>query len=283
MKLILLLTVFTIFYVSVSKAQVTGNNAYDNARRNYIAGNFDEAIKYYNEYLRSYTNDDKAFYERGMCYESLRRFDDALRDYSTAINLRPGYNKYYESRGYAYLKLSMPQNSLDDFNRAIQKDAFSSEGYWGRANAYVDLGKYDMALKDMNSALNIDPSNAMYLYIRAVLYTTIGDTTNFFRDLDLLSNLYASSFFSNYKSQYVVLILDNINTNVVNLTRLMLEYPQESFLYFRRGFNYYLLRNFTLAEEDFNSAIKYSQNVNSKLVTLSYKFIENCRVFSNGN
>jgi len=98
-----------------------------------------------------------------------------------------------------------------------------------------------------------------------------------------LSNLYARSFFSNDKSQYVVLILDNINTNVVNLTRLMLEYPQESYIYFRRGFNYYLLRNFTHATEDFNSAIKYSQNVNSKLVTLSYKYIENCKVFSNGN
>lgn len=275
--------VFTILYVSVVKAQVTGNNIYDNARRNYISGNFEEAIKYYNEYLKSYTNDDKAFYERGVCYESLRRFDDALRDYSTAINLNSGYHKYYESRGYAYLKLNMPQNSLDDFNRSIQKNAFSSEGYWGRANAYTDLGKYNMALKDINSALNIDPSNAMYLYIRAILYTSIGDTTNFFRDLDLLSNLYGSAFFSNYKSQYVVLILDNINTNVVNLTRQMLEYPQDSFIYFKRGFNYYLLRNFTHAEEDFNSAIKYSQNVNSKLVTLSYKYIENCKMFSTGN
>lgn len=264
-------------------AQVTGNSIYDNARRNYISGNFEDAIKYYNEYLRSYTNDDKAFYERGVCYESLRRFDDALRDYTTAISLKSSYSKYYESRGYAYLKLSLPLNALDDFNKSIQKDAFSSEGYWGRANVYADLGKYDMALKDMNSAVNLDPSNSIYLYIRAVLYSAINDTTNFYRDLDLLSNLYASSFFSNYKSQYVVLILDNLNTNVNNLSKTILEYPEESFVYFRRGFNYYLLRNFTHAADDFNNAIKFSQSPGSTLVRLSNKFIENCKNFSTGN
>lgn len=282
MKIYLLLIYISLFGLSELSAQVTGNNIYDNARRNYISGNFEEAIKYYNEYLRSYTNDDRAFYERGMCYESLRRFDDALRDYTTAINLKSSYAKYYESRGYAYLKLKLPQNSLDDFNKSIQKDAFSSEGYWGRANAYIDLGKYDMALKDMNSAVNLDPTNAIYLYIRAVLYTTINDTTNFYRELDLLSNLYASAFFSNYKSQYVVLILDNINTNVVNLSRMIIEYPEESFLYFRRGFNYYLLRNFTLASDDFSNAIKYMPDKNSTLVRLSVKYIENCKNFSNG-
>lgn len=281
MKILLLLIYISFFGLSGLSAQVTGNNIYDNARRNYISGNFEDAIKYYNEYLRSYTNDDRAFYERGMCYESLRRFDDALRDYTTAINLKSSYAKYYESRGYAYIKLNLPLNSLDDFNKSIQRDAFSSEGYWGRANAYIDLGKYDMALKDMNSAINLDPTNAIYLYIRAVLYTTINDTTNFYRDLDLLSNLYASAFFSNYKSQYVVLIIDNINTNVANLSRMIEDYPEESFLYFRRGFNYYLLKNFAMASDDFSSAIKFMPDKNSTLVRLSNKYIENCKNFSN--
>lgn len=280
MKILLLFIIFTTLTVSLIKAQGSGSLIYDNAKRNYIAGNYDEAIKYYNEYLRSSTNDDRAFYERGMCFESQRRFDEALRDYSTAISLKSSYSKYYESRGYVYLKLNLPQNALDDFNRSIQNDAFNSEGYWGRANSYIDLAKYDMALKDMNSALNIDPTNAMYLYIRAVLYTTIGDTANFFRDLELLSNLYASSFFANYKSQYVVIILDNINTNIANLSRQIVESPQENFLYFRRGFNYYLQRNFSHAENDFNSTLKYTPDPNSRMAILSRKYIENCKVFS---
>ena len=53
MRIILLLMVFAILYVTAVKAQVTGNNIYDNARRNYISGNFEEAIKYYNEYLKT--------------------------------------------------------------------------------------------------------------------------------------------------------------------------------------------------------------------------------------
>ena len=77
-KVILLCFTLAILFLSAN-AQITGNSIYDNAYRNYTSGNFEDAIRYYTEFISSNTNNDKAIFERGMCYESLRRFDDALR------------------------------------------------------------------------------------------------------------------------------------------------------------------------------------------------------------
>jgi tetratricopeptide (TPR) repeat protein len=279
-KIILLCFTLAVLFIS-AEAQVTGNSAYDNAYRNYTAGNFEDAIRYYTEYLGSNTTSDKAFFERGMCYESIRRFDDALRDYNTAINLKPFYSLYYISRGYVYIKSNIPENALSDFTYAIQHDPSNPEAYWGRVNAYLDLDKYDFALRDITSAINLKPDNALYYYIRAIIYTKLNDTAKFYDDVERIMNNYPSSFFSSYKSQTVVLILDNIANNIAKLTYEIESAPDNYLLYFRRGFNYYVYRKFSLAIEDFSNAVKLSTDTNSRLILLSIKLVDNCKVFSN--
>ncbi len=279
-KFILLCFIFAILFVS-AKAQVTGNNIYDNAYRNYTAGNFEDAIRYYTEFINSNTTNDKAVYERGMCYESIRRFDDAIRDYNTAVNLKPFFSLYYICRGYIYIKTGIPQNALSDFTFAIQNDPSNPEAYWGRVNAYLDLDKYDFALRDINSAINLKTDNALYYYIRAAVYSKLNDTAKFYDDIERIVFNYPSSFFSNYKSQTVVLILDNIVNNISRLTFDIQNDPENSLLYFRRGFNFYVYRKFNLAIEDFSSAVKLSPDINSRLIMLSAKLVDNCRVFSN--
>lgn len=278
-KIILLCFSFTLLFVSAD-AQVTGNNMYDNAYRNYTAGNFEEAIKYYTEYLKSNTTSDRAFYERGMCYESVRRIDDALRDYNSAINIKPFYSLYFISRGYAYIKNGLPLNALDDFTTAIRNDPSNPEAYWGRFNAYADLEKLDFALRDINSAINLNTDNALYYYIRAVVYSKLNDTAKFYDDLERIINYYPSSFFASYKSQTVVLILDNISNNIAKLSNEIDNEPGNCLLYFRRGFNYYVYKKFSLAIEDFSNAVKHSNGIHSRLISLSVKFVDNCKVFS---
>jgi tetratricopeptide (TPR) repeat protein len=279
-KFILLCFVFTLLFVS-AKAQNTSSTIYDNAFRNYTAGNFDDAIRYYNEYINSNTTNDKAIHERGMCYESIRRFDEALRDYSTAINLKPFFSLYYISRGYAYIKSGLPENALSDFNMAVQYDPSNPEAYWGRVNAYLDLDKFDFALRDINSAINLKTDNALYYYVRAVVYSKLNDTAKFYDDIEKIMNNYPSSFFSNYKSQTVVLILDNIANNIARLSFDIDQSPDNPILYFRRGFNFYVYKKFNLAIEDFSNAVKNSSDVNSRLTQLSVKLVDNCKILSN--
>jgi len=260
-------------------AQIKGIQSYDNAYRNFTAGNFQEAIKNYNEYLKSYTNDDKAYFERGMCYESIGKPDDALRDYSTALNISPYKSKYLSARGYTYLKTGIPLNAYNDFTNAIQYSPNDDKAYYGRMNANLDLQNLNKALTDINAAINLDPTNPLYYYPRAIIYAYQNDTANFYNDLEKLIYQYPSSFFASYRSQTVVLLLDNVQNNIDNLTDMLRIANDDYMLYFRRAFNYYLYRKYTNALEDLTNAVKYCPDTNSRLIILAKALADNCVKF----
>jgi Tfp pilus assembly protein PilF len=259
-------------------SQLKGISSYDNAYRYYTSGDFDKAIQYYTEYLKSYPSDSKALEERGRCYENLRQYDNALKDYSNAISLSPLNSVYFNDRGYAYLKSGILENSVNDFTQSITLKPTGSEGYAGRVQVYLDMGKDDLALSDITKAMLLDPDNAMYLITRAFIYSNLFDTSKLYSDLDKILTYYPSSFFSSYKSQIVVLLLDNFSNNVDKYTALIAENANDRDNYFRRGFNYYLLRKFDAAISDFENCITLS-NGTDRITQFSSLFIDNCRFY----
>ncbi|MCE1165847.1 MAG: tetratricopeptide repeat protein [Bacteroidetes bacterium] len=280
MRIITLSILIFLLLAGFASAQLKGIPSYDNAYRNYVAGNFDEAIKNYDDYIKSYPNDDKAIYERGMCYESQRKFDDALRNYNAALQLKPYFSPYYVSRGYAFVKTNMPQNAYDDFTRAVQNDPTNPDGYFGRVNANLDLNKYDFALTDLNAAINLNNKNPLYYYVRAMIYTELDDTTRFYNDIERILSNYPGEYFSSFKSQGVVLILDNIENNINYLNDAITNDPENYLLYFKRGFNYYLFRRFVPAADDFQKAARLSPDSQSRLVKYAGMLIDNCKFYS---
>jgi tetratricopeptide (TPR) repeat protein len=259
-------------------SQLRGISSYDNAYRYYTSGDFEKAIKYYTEYLKSYPSDSKAYEERGRCYENLRQFDNALKDYSNAISQSPANSVYFNDRGYTYLKSGMLENSAEDFTQSISINPSSPDGYAGRVQVYLDMGKDESALSDINKAMLLDPDNPMHLITRAFIYSNLDDTSKLYSDLDKILTFYPSSFFSSYKSQIVLLLLDNISNNIERLSGLIAENPNERGYFFRRGFNYYLLKKFDTAISDFEKCIGLSSGTD-KLTYFSSLFIDNCKFY----
>lgn len=259
-------------------SQLKGITSYDNAYRYFVSGDFEKAISYYSEYLMSYPADSKAFDERGRCYESIRQYDNALKDYSTAISLSPFSATYYNDRGYAYLKSGLLDNSANDFTQSITLNPNSSDGYEGRVQVYLDMNNFEFALTDINKAILLAPDNPMYLVTRAIIYSNLGDTAKLYSDIEKVLNYYPGAFFTSYKSQIVVLQLDNLQVNIQNLTIAIGENPSDRLLYFKRGLNYYLLKKFDTAKSDFEKCISLS-NPSDKITRFSNLFIENSNLF----
>lgn len=269
---------FVFFSFTSVSAQLKGITSYDNAYRSFMSGDFEKAIRYYNEYLQSYPSDSKAYDERGRCFENLHRYDNAIKDYSTAISLSPSTGLFYNDRGYAYLKSGLTENSVSDFTQSINVNPNSPDGYEGRVQAYLDLGKNEPALSDINKALLFSPDNPMYLVTRASIYTVLDDTVKMYSDMEKILRYYPGSFFTSYKSQIAVLQLDNFTTRIHNLTVLISETPENRILYFKRGFNYYLLKKFDAAINDFEKCISISV-AEDKLVYFSSMFIDNSKIY----
>jgi tetratricopeptide (TPR) repeat protein len=275
MKTLILLSIILVIVLK-AHSQVTGIASYDNAYKYYNTGDFQKAISYYTEYIASYPGDSKAYNERGLCYENLGQFDIAEENYSNAISISQNNWEYYNNRGYALLKMGNTERALSDFSRSILLSSLKSNGYAGRMETYIALGNYDLALKDVNSAMNSDINNPFYLINRAIIYLYLEDTIRLFQSIDTILTINPYNFFSKIKPEYKLFSIRKFFDMIEKLSGLLTENPESAVLYFRRGFNFYMIQKFEPAKNDFETCLKLLPESENTLINFAKRFIENC-------
>jgi tetratricopeptide (TPR) repeat protein len=279
MNRLFFLLILYLFFISPSVfPQNFGVESYVNAHRNYSVGDYNKAIKYYDEYLSAYSSDAQAFSERGRCYESLMQYDNALKDYSTAISLKPSFAEYYRNRGYVYIKTGKPDLALNDFNKSVLYNPNDAYSYSARSIAYIHLRNFDFALKDINTAMQFEPTNAGYLITRGTIYGAMDDTLNLFKAIDTILTFNPAKFFSSFKSQDVIIYHINFNNTITALTENLIKNPENDFVYFKRGLHYYILSKFDAALKDFEMCKKYAGN-KPRMLEFSDRFIKNIKQY----
>lgn len=114
---------------------------YNEARRYYDRGKFDEAIKSYLKVIEDYPEDilvPYARFELGMCYANLRLYDTAYYEWRTLIDEFPKHNA--TEKAYYYMAKLLAEKMQMVRARELfyqQLDAFPEGKYAARARAYL--------------------------------------------------------------------------------------------------------------------------------------------------
>lgn len=149
----------------------------------YEKGNYQEALKHYNNGIKITPDDACLLNNRGLACYSLEQYDKAVADYTRAIELSPDFADAYHNRGLAYFRKGSSYNleprkkAIDDFTRAIELKPDCADAYYNRAVIYTeqihyhhkygtippkfpskDMDNYNKALADYTRALDIDTS-----------------------------------------------------------------------------------------------------------------------------
>ena len=86
-------------------------------------GNYDEAIRYYNEAIKLHPDFAEAYYQRGDVHSLKHDFDSAIIDFTKVIELNPDFAEAYSHRGvFRSLKHDF-NNAIADYTEAILLDA----------------------------------------------------------------------------------------------------------------------------------------------------------------
>ena len=67
-------------------------------------GNYDSAIKFYNEVLKINPNNAEIFYNRGLSYAYKGDLNNAISDYTKALVIKKDFKDVYHFRGLVYKK-----------------------------------------------------------------------------------------------------------------------------------------------------------------------------------
>ena len=81
-------------------------------------GNFDQAMKEFNDGLKAKPNDPMLLTLRGTVYRCKGQNDKALADFNQAMAVNPKFAKAYYARGQVYFDLGDFAKSYEDFQKA---------------------------------------------------------------------------------------------------------------------------------------------------------------------
>ncbi len=152
------------------------------------AGNYELAINDYTRCidLGDLTVDNlaAAYFNRGNAYYDIGDFNQAIRDYDDVIRLDLSGADAHTNRGLAYLKKDNYRQAIRDFGEAISVDPGFAVAYHNRCLVLALMGRSKEALLDCNYSLRLIPNNPLSLDSRARAYWQLDEQDKARQDLE---------------------------------------------------------------------------------------------------
>jgi tetratricopeptide (TPR) repeat protein len=116
------------------------------------------ALSYYDNATNLEPQNPESYYDKGMFYQFGGDYDNAIKVYQELLEVDSTYKNAYYNLGVIYNEDKMDYTtSLNYFNKAIKYDTAYYMAYYGRANSYEMLKQYPKALTDYAHAYRINP------------------------------------------------------------------------------------------------------------------------------
>jgi len=116
------------------------------------------ALSYYDDATKVEPQNPESYYDKGMFYQFGGDYDDAIKQYQELLLLDSTYTHAYYNLGVIYNEQKADYTtSLTNFNKAIQYDTTYFMAYYGKANCYEMMKQYDKAMENYAHAYRINP------------------------------------------------------------------------------------------------------------------------------
>ena len=120
-------------------------------------GEFDRAVKDFDEVVHSNPNDAEALNNRCWARAMLDELQTALKDCDEALRIRPRFSDALDSRGLVKLKIGLPRNAIADYDASLRIKANQASSLYGRGIAKMRSGNTSGGNSDIAAAKSIDP------------------------------------------------------------------------------------------------------------------------------
>jgi tetratricopeptide (TPR) repeat protein len=145
---------------------------------------YDKAIRDYDGAIRLGPKNALALYNRGIAWHDKKEYDKAIRDYDDAIRLDPRNAFYFIGRGLAWTHKLEYDKAIRDYDEAVRLNPNYALTFRNRGVAWRDKQEYDKAIRDLDEAIRLDPKNAFAFSSRGLAWWHKKEYEKAIRDLD---------------------------------------------------------------------------------------------------
>ena len=291
MKKISLSIVLVLLSLAIS-AQTYFKN-YKSGTTFYEKKDYKAAIEEFTVVIDLKTDHDRAFNLRGLSYMELGEFEKAAADFKKATGFKPKMSEYHFNLGKTYYQLKKYKDASTSFTEAINRDKKLIEAYELNFSCLMHLKQYQEAVENAEAAISVKKtgenyylkgvaqdslmqfSDAAYSFGRAVFYSPklkeayVGLAHANLKLAKFDKAIAACDKALQIEGDNVPVLLVRAEIHIANkmpqkavedLSKIILEHPNEIVYYLKRGSVYQDLAQHQNAVADFTKAISIKQD-----------------------
>ena len=138
-------------------------------------GKYDKAINCFDEAIWLDPNLASAWYSKGLALDKLGKYDETIKAYDEAIRLDPNYVAAWNNKGTVLYGQGKYDDAIKAYDEAIRLDPNYAAAWNNQGVALKNLGKYDEAIKAYDEAIRLDPNYAEAWYNNGLALKNLGD------------------------------------------------------------------------------------------------------------
>ncbi|MDY0779508.1 tetratricopeptide repeat protein [Tenacibaculum sp. IB213877] len=143
-------------YSNRSKKTFNSNDFSNSGLIKSFFGNYDGAIKDYDEAIKIDPNNSNALNNRGYTYNLIGDYKSAIKDFEKAILLEDSFAYALNNRGFAKIKLGLKEEGLKDLEKSMTLDGTNSYCYFNFGMYHYYNFEYEQALEYFTKAKELD-------------------------------------------------------------------------------------------------------------------------------
>lgn len=177
-----------LIFNSVLTFSQTRQELWDKASEMSNLGEFDAAIEYLSEIIKSNPKDSTAYFDRGLIKEYKNDIYGAINDFTKQLTVNSDCMDCYFFRGINKIKLKKNKSALSDLTFFLKLEPTNDDGYFYRGIAKYNLKIYQEAITDFTIAIN-SRKESKYFYNRGKAFEKINENKKALFDYDLAIEL----------------------------------------------------------------------------------------------
>lgn len=237
------------------------------AKANVEMINYADALELYERAIKADGKCHKAYFEKGKLLNSIGMLNDAKQAFEQAIKLQ-GEGEYFFWRGVVCQQQKDDGHAFSDYETALKKGVSLPELYTNYAILLVENNRLEEALKNINRAIAMNGKYPEALSARARIHFLMLDVDSACIDrnaayaMGYKNAFEIPSFICNgtyaIKMQYAgeVLMQGGYFPSAIEaFTRAMENKADSASIYHNRGYCFYRMKEYGLAESDYLKAL----------------------------
>jgi tetratricopeptide (TPR) repeat protein len=127
----------------------------------------------------------ESFYNSGTIKLDNGNFEGALKDFNEAIQKEPNEARYYIKRAYTKVQLEDFKGAIEDYNFVLQEDPNNVFALLSRGTAKKKINDRAGAMADYDRVLSLDPKNCEAYINRGFVKKAMSDESGACKDWNL--------------------------------------------------------------------------------------------------